>query len=110
MAEISSLLGLITDDNTRQALIAQMENMFDNAPDEERLIQEIGNPTKVAVALIRYADSGKITPAAAPVVAPEQVQPIMENLSSKGLYLITNANSREEADALMKNIAKWTHD
>lgn len=70
MAEISSLLGLITDDNTRQALIAQMENMFDNAPDEERLIQEIGNPTKVAVALIRYADSGKITPAAAPVVAP----------------------------------------
>ena len=75
MAEISSLLGLITDDNPRQALIAQMENMFDNAPDEERLIQEIGNPTKVAVALIRYADSGKITPAAAPVVAPEQVQP-----------------------------------
>ena len=43
MAEISSLLGLITDDNTRQALIAQMENMFDNAPDEERLIQEIGH-------------------------------------------------------------------
>ena len=72
MAEISSLLGLITDDNTRQALIAQMENMFDNAPDEERLIQEIGNPTKVAVALIRYADSGKVTPAAAPVVAPGQ--------------------------------------
>lgn len=75
MAEIGSLLGLITDDQTRQALIAQMENMFDNAPDEERLIQEIGNPTKVAVALIRYADSGKITPAAAPVVAPAQAQP-----------------------------------
>ena len=75
MAEISGLLGLITDDQTRQALIAQMENMFDNAPDEERLIQEIGNPTKVAVALIRYADSGKITPAAAPVVAPAQAQP-----------------------------------
>lgn len=75
MEEISSLLGLITDDQTRQALIAQMENMFDNAPDEERLIQEIGNPTKVAVALIRYADSGKITPAAAPVVAPAQAQP-----------------------------------
>ena len=75
MAEISSLLGLITDDQTRQALIAQMENMFDNAPDEERLIQEIGNPTKVAVALIRYADSGKTPPAAAPVVAPAQAQP-----------------------------------
>ena len=75
MAEISSLLSLITDDNTRVALIDQMERMFDAAPDEERLIQEIGNPTKVAVALIRYADSGKITPAAAPVVAPERVQP-----------------------------------
>lgn len=72
MAEISSLLGLITDDQTRQALIAQMENMFDNAPDEERLIQEIGNPTKVAVALIRYADSGKITPAAAPWSRPHR--------------------------------------
>ncbi|MDY2962521.1 MAG: hypothetical protein SOR85_09385 [Oscillospiraceae bacterium] len=75
MAEISSLLSLITDDNTRVALIDQMERMFDAAADEERLIQEIGNPTKVAVALIRYADSGKITPAAAPVVAPERVQP-----------------------------------
>ena len=82
MAEISNLLGLITDDNTRQALIAQMENMFDNAPDEERLIQEIGNPTKVAVALIRYADSGKITPAAAPVVAPEQSTTINRRLKS----------------------------
>ena len=75
MAEISSLLGLITDDQTRQALIAQMENMFDNAPDEERLIQEIGNPTKVAVALIRYADSGKITPAAAPAQAQPRRTP-----------------------------------
>ena len=75
MAEISSLLGLITDDNTRQALIAQMENMFDNAPDEPRLIQEIGSQTQVAVALLRRADRGKIAPAAAPVVAPEQVQP-----------------------------------
>lgn len=75
MAEISSLLGLITDDATRVALIEKMERMFDAAPDEERLIQEIGNPTKVAVALIRYADSGKITPAAAPVVAPETIQP-----------------------------------
>ena len=75
MAEISSLLGLITDEHTRVALIEQMDRMFDAAPDEEKLIQEIGNPTKVAVALIRYADSGKITPAAAPVIAPEQVQP-----------------------------------
>ena len=75
MAEISSLLGLITDDQTRQALIAQMENMFDNAPDEERLIQEIGNPTKVAVALIRYADSGKITPAARPWSRPSRCSP-----------------------------------
>ena len=44
------------------------------------------------------------------LVTPEQVQPIMENLSSRGLYLITNAGSREEADALLNSIAKWTHD
>ena len=44
------------------------------------------------------------------LVSPEQVQPIMENLSSRGLYLITNAGSREEADALLNSIAKWTHD
>ena len=93
MAEISSLLGLITDDNTRQALIAQMENMFDNAPDEERLIQEIGNPTKVAVALIRYADSGKITPAAAPVVAPEQVQPKRAPQPRPHVHLMRNSAS-----------------
>ena len=40
----------------------------------------------------------------------EQVKPILENLSSRGLYRITNAGSREEADALLTNIAKWTHD
>ena len=44
------------------------------------------------------------------LVSPEQVKPILENLSSRGLYRITNAGSREEADALLTNIAKWTHD
>jgi len=43
-------------------------------------------------------------------VSPSQIKPIMENLSSKGLYLVVSAGSKDEADAIMKDIAKWTHD
>lgn len=43
-------------------------------------------------------------------VKPDQIQPIMENLSSKGLYMITTANSREEADELVKAVTRWTHE
>ena len=68
MAEISSLLGLITDEHTREVLIAKMERMFDAAEDEQKLINDIGSPTKVAVALIRYADNGVVTPEAAAVI------------------------------------------
>ena len=68
MAEISSLLGLITDEHTREVLIAKMERMFDAAEDEQKLISDIGSPTKVAVALIRYADNGVVTPEAAAVI------------------------------------------
>ena len=59
MAEVSNLLELITDEETRARLIAQMEEMFDAAEDEQTLIEQIGSPTKVAVALIRYADTRK---------------------------------------------------
>ena len=68
MAEISSLLGLITDEDTREVLINKMERMFDAADDEQALINDIGSPTKVAVALIRYADNGVVTPEAAAVI------------------------------------------
>ena len=44
------------------------------------------------------------------LVTPDQIRPILENLSSKGLYLITNANSRDEADRMLRDIAAWTHD
>ena len=59
MAEVSQLLELITDGETRERLIAQMEQMFDAAEDEKALIEQIGSPTKVAVALIRFADTKK---------------------------------------------------
>ena len=49
-------------------LIAKMEHMFDAAEDEQKLINDIGSPTKVAVALIRYADNGVVTPEAAVVI------------------------------------------
>ena len=73
MAEVSSLLALITDETTRESLIAQMEQMFDAAEDEQKLIEQIGSPTKVAVALIRYADKKRA--ASAPVQAEEAIAP-----------------------------------
>lgn len=44
------------------------------------------------------------------IAQPGQIRPIMENLSSKGLYLVTNASSREEADAIVKEVTRLTHE
>ena len=80
MAEVENLLGLITDTETRTKLIAQMEQMFDAAEDEGKLIEQIGSPTKVAVALIRYADKKRAgeSPKAEAVSVPEA--PVTEML------------------------------
>ena len=80
MAEVENLLGLITDTETRTKLIAQMEQMFDAAEDEGKLIEQIGSPTKVAVALIRYADKKRAgeSPRAEAVSVPEA--PVTEML------------------------------
>lgn len=43
-------------------------------------------------------------------VDPGQIRPLMENLSSRGLYLLTWANSKDEADAIVKDVARMTHD
>lgn len=43
-------------------------------------------------------------------VDPCQIRPLMENLSSRGLYLLTWANSRDEADAIVKDVTRMTHD
>ena len=72
MAEVGNLLELITDEETRARLIAQMEQMFDAAEDEQTLIEQIGSPTKVAVALIRYADTRKAEEEAAPEEPAEE--------------------------------------
>ena len=40
----------------------------------------------------------------------DQIQPLMENLSSKGLYLVCSAESSDEADEMLKLITKLTHD
>ena len=81
MAEVENLLGLITDTETRTKLIAQMEQMFDAAEDEGKLIEQIGSPTKVAVALIRYADKKRAgeSPKAEAVPVPEA--PVTELIS-----------------------------
>ena len=44
------------------------------------------------------------------IVPPRQLKPVMENLSSRGLYLITTVETQEEAEALIQQAAKLTHD
>lgn len=44
------------------------------------------------------------------LVNPSQIRPLMENLSSKRLFLVTTANTREEADAIIRTVAELTHD
>lgn len=41
---------------------------------------------------------------------PSEIPTLMENLSSKGLYLLTYTDSQSEADDLVKLIAKLTHE
>lgn len=43
-------------------------------------------------------------------VDSKQIRPLMENLSSLGLYMTTWANSKDEADAIVKDVARMTHD
>lgn len=44
------------------------------------------------------------------IVSPDQIRPLMENLSSRGLYFVTDAPSVDEAETLLKDVAKWTKD
>ena len=43
-------------------------------------------------------------------VSPDQVEPLMSALSSKGLYLLTSLETEDEGRALLKDVARWTHD
>ena len=99
MAEVENLLGLITDEETRTKLLAQMEQMFDAAEDEGKLIEQIGSPTKVAVALIRYADKKRAgeSPKAEAASAPEA--PVTEMLSE------AEANAAAPEESSMPELA-----
>ncbi len=44
------------------------------------------------------------------VVTPEQIEPLMENLSSKGLFLVTTVQTKEEAQFIEKQVTKLTHE
>lgn len=94
MAEVENLLGLITDEETRTKLLAQMEQMFDAAEDEGKLIEQIGSPTKVAVALIRYADKKRAGESAKAESVPEPEAPVTEMLSE----VEANAAAPEESN------------
>ncbi|MBR7185230.1 MAG: hypothetical protein IKD37_06450 [Clostridia bacterium] len=43
------------------------------------------------------------------IVSPRQVKPLMENLSSRGLFLVTRTGTQDEAEALLRDVERWTH-
>jgi len=43
-------------------------------------------------------------------VSPDQIEPVMENLSSKGLFLNTSVRTREEADRIIATVTRLTHE
>ena len=43
-------------------------------------------------------------------LSPGQVEEVLENLSSRGLYIVTGANSEEEADHIVKMASKLTRE
>ncbi len=44
------------------------------------------------------------------IIGADQIPEVMENLSSKGLFIVTYASQQEEADALIRQVSKLTHD
>ena len=44
------------------------------------------------------------------IVQPEQIEPIMENLSSRGLLLVTYVPTKEDADAVIRKVSRLTHE
>jgi len=44
------------------------------------------------------------------IVSPDQIRPLMENLSSKGLLLLTTVPTKDEADAVLREVSRLTHD
>ena len=43
-------------------------------------------------------------------VSTDQIEPLMSELSSRGLYLLTWAATEDEAREIAKNVTKWTHE
>jgi len=39
---------------------------------------------------------------------PNEIEPLLDELSPKGLFLCTHADSQDEADELLKKIGKWS--
>lgn len=44
------------------------------------------------------------------MIKPDELAPLMENLSSKGLFLILSAPSEQDADEILKKAQKLTHE
>lgn len=44
------------------------------------------------------------------LVEPEQIRPLMEGLSSKGLFLVARADDQEQAERMLRDVERYTHE
>lgn len=65
------------------------------------------SPLEFIPVLRRIQDAGKGLVIA---IKPEELEPLMQQLSSKGLYLILRADSAEEADKMVECVKRLTHE
>ena len=71
--------------------------------------QVVGHPpaTEFIPELKRIQQAGKCLLIS---VSPGQIEPLMKELSSRGLYLLTWAATEDDAREIVKNVTKWTHE
>lgn len=65
------------------------------------------SPLEYIPVLKKIQDAGKIVHLS---LRKEEVEPVMRELSSRGLYIRTHARSESEARELLKQVETWTHE
>ena len=66
------------------------------------------SPLKYISTLKKIQDAGKVLHLH--LTNKNDIEPVMKELSSQGLYIRTSASDEEEAEEIIKNVEKWTHE
>ena len=72
-----------------------------------QVVESQPSPVKFIPELKKIQESGK---GVIVYVEDDELEPIMNALSSKGLFLNMNARSKEHADDIIRRVEKLTHD